>query len=319
MTNQHTTLPFATFAIIQTDKDGTVLCQNKKAMRLFSIRKGSGLFRLSTLPQERIEAELAQNGYAMAELSGKCASTALIVLLDDQTLAWLFLEELQQELMRDTLFSRPKALARFRETVADIVGTHRAEPHLEEKRGSLACAMRAAVNAQSGSLLIADAISFTKEVFLPLLARNGVLGKVEWEGECDALPVALADLAMALLHSATVLTQDHNKLHYFFTASADRLSVTVRATGKTDRTAPARKQKRLALDLAFAQELLCTSSCQIGFSFSDETTCTIEWERGLHAIAYLGSNSYALRDQIYQIECVMQNVLSLTSVRKENR
>ncbi len=316
-------IPFATFPMIKTDGEGKVICQNRRAMRAYRIRKGSCLYRFAEATQEGIAKELAQNGYAAVQLSEKWDASAWVIPMQDGTLFWLFLEELQQSLMRDTLLSRPDALCRAAKRIAQsLEGKQKeqeAEPLEECKEDRFSQALRVALRAQTGSVTKVDAASFLEKVLFPLLKQHGVLGTVQWEGKSDLpLPVSLANTAMTFLHSIRILTSCYQKITVTVRQDADGVSLALCGKRKRNRMTISAQKRRLALDLAIAEELLQREDCQLNLSFSDPICCYLRWNCDCHAIAYLGSDSAYLTDQIYEISDLLQRGLALNTARTEN-
>jgi hypothetical protein len=287
MAKREERLPFATFALIETDENGILRHQNQIARRKWHYRSGTNLCLQSDLTKSRLDTALDESGYAVATFdSARCEACAVVYRVKEDRLWWLFLEELQQNLLRDTLLCRTDALCSFGQALMTITES-KATSEARDDFGEL---LFAALDAQ-GAVELVDAKSFLCGLFLPTLQSIGFHTKDTWQNEEMIRPLALAEYAMSLLHITQMFATFAREIDFDLCADEFGIAAILTPRRKYNRKTPAALARHLALDRAFVQNCLQSQSCQIQWETADELTCRVYWCYDCHMANYLGSST----------------------------
>ncbi len=310
MAKREERLPFATFALIETDRQGVLRCQNIRARKKLHYRIGTNLCLQSDLSAHRMEPSFCENGYAIANfVSVRADACALVYCVGDDRLWWLFLEELQQDLLRDTLLCRPDGLRSLGNMLQHLT-SHPDDTDLQSDISELLFAGLKAQSATQSAVTLVDAKSFLCGLFLPTLQSVGFHTKDTWQNEDLLRPLALSEYAMTLMHLTQMFATFAREIDFDLCADECGVFATLTPRRKKNRKTSHALARRLALDCAVVECCLQSQSCQIKWETAEEFTCRVYWCYDCHSVNYLGDNTDAIH---VSLSCFQANLKELFS------
>ncbi len=311
MANETKRLPFATFALTETDASGVILQQNRIAQKVWGLRKSTCLCHYVRQTPQDIARAIAQNGYAVALARKDEDTAALVFAVAKDRLWWMAPEEMRQSTTRDAFLSRCDAISAFAKHLPDLY-RNALRPNDEEKaERDFSAFVRAGLNAQRHAQELVDAVSFVDGLFLPALHHGGVAVTSHWtQLPAEPMPVSLANLAMTLTHIAQMFAADHRQINWTFCAEEDAVTVTAQGAKPKKRHTASALRRRFALDFALMDGCLSREDCQITWDFADKLTCQVQFACDCSAVAYLGSDSHRLMATLSQLEAELTELFS---------
>ncbi len=311
MANETKRLPFATFALIETDANGVMLQQNRTAQKVWKLRKSTCLCHYVRQTEQDIAHAIAQNGYAVA-LSRKDEDTAALVFsVAEDRLWWLVPEEMRQSATRDVFLSRCDAISSLAKRLPHLYQSAprpNAEDRAERDFPSL---VRAGLNAQGRAQELVDAVSFVDGLFLPALHHSGLATTACWtQAPTEPKPLSLANLAMMLTHIAQIFASDYGQIKWTFCAEEDAISVTVQGGKPKKRHTASALRRRFALDFAVIDCCLAREDCEIVWDCGEKLVCHLQFACDCSAVAYLGSDSHRLMAVLSQLKADLTALFS---------